>query len=59
MIVLFRLQPVLVISFCGFALIGFGKWSLYRIRTLRKSARNAEPPVLTVATPTDADDQTQ
>ncbi len=59
MIVLFRLQPALVISFCGFALTGFLKWSLYRIRTLRKAGRNAEPPVLSVATSTDAGDQAQ
>ncbi len=57
--IVFFLQTALVISFCGFALTGFGKWSLYRIRTLRKSARNAEPPVLTVTTPADVDDQTQ
>jgi CDP-diacylglycerol--serine O-phosphatidyltransferase len=59
MIVLFRLQPALVISFCGFALTGFFKWSLYRIRTLRKAGRNAEPPVLSVTTPADVGDQTQ
>ena len=57
--IVFFLQTALVISFCGFALTGFGKWSLNRVRALRKSGRNAEPPVLTVATSTDAGDQTQ
>lgn len=58
-IIVFFLQTALVILFCGFALTGFLKWSLYRIRVLRRAGRNAEPPVLSVTTPTDMGDQTQ
>lgn len=58
-IIVFFLQTALVIAFCGFALTGFLKWSLYRIRVLRRAGRNAEPPVLSVTTPTDMGDQTQ
>ncbi len=57
--IVFFLQTALVISFCGFALSGLGKWLLSRLSAVRKSARNAEPPVLSVTTPTDVGDQTQ
>ncbi len=55
MIVLFRLQTALVIAFCGFALSGFARWVVYRIRVLRRGGLDPEPPVLSVTTPDTGD----
>ncbi len=57
MIFLFRLQPALVISFCGFTLTGFVKWFYYRIRIWRRTLAGVEPPVLSVTGPGDSQDQ--
>jgi len=56
-IFLFRLQTALVIAFCGFALSGFVRWLLYRIRAIRRGVDH-EPPVLSV-TATDNSDMPQ
>ncbi|MBN1124979.1 MAG: phosphatidylcholine/phosphatidylserine synthase [Sedimentisphaerales bacterium] len=51
MIWLCKLQSALVISFCGFALVGFVRWFYFRIlRPHFISTEQPEPPVLTVTT---------
>lgn len=50
-------EPVLLISFCGFALFGFWKWFVGAIMA-RRSGRDArDPPVLNVTGQDDEDDE--
>jgi len=46
---LLRLQSALAVTFCGFALWGFGRWFYFRVILIRVLRRpESEPPVLTV-----------
>ena len=57
LIYLCGLPSALLIVFCGFALIGFGKWFYYRIIVSRTAkAREIEPPVLSLANSSDQQD---
>ena len=55
MIYLFRLQSALLISFGGFALSGFVRWFFNRLASWRRTLAGAEPPILSVTPPTEAD----
>lgn len=57
LILLCGLPNALMITFCGFALIGFSKWFYYRIIVSRTAkAREIEPPVLSLANSSDQQD---
>jgi len=56
-LILFFLQTALVVSFCGFAIFGYVKWILHKLKKSRSSGKGSgEPPVLSITNQPDSDE---